>query len=316
MAGGTGTPRAGRHGPGTGGRAGVAVPVRAQVRTGTADLVPDPGRPGGWSLLVDGVDQSYVDLADPGYLRYPYVRWFAAVAALAAPAGGPLAVLHLGGGALCLPRYLATVRPGSRQRVIEHDGELVDLVRRVLPLPRGAGVRVRVDDARQAVAASPPARYDLVVCDVFSAARMPAGVATVEFAELVRRVLRPGGRYVVNLADAPPLSATRVHAATLRHAFPQVCLLAAAGMLRGRRYGNVVLAAGTAAGVLDPPRLARLVAAGDPPAQLLAGAELDRFVAGARPARDEPVPAGPGDGPADRVAAGGNRSWPGSVRST
>jgi spermidine synthase len=45
--------------------------------------------------------------------------------------------LHLGGGALTLPRYLAHTRPGSRQLVAEVDDALTDLVREHLPLPPG-----------------------------------------------------------------------------------------------------------------------------------------------------------------------------------
>ena len=41
------------------------APVRAPVTFGEAELRPDPARPQGWTLLLDGVPQSYVDLADP-----------------------------------------------------------------------------------------------------------------------------------------------------------------------------------------------------------------------------------------------------------
>ena len=39
--------------------------VSAPVGFGVAELVPDPAHPRAWTLLVDGVPQSYVDLADP-----------------------------------------------------------------------------------------------------------------------------------------------------------------------------------------------------------------------------------------------------------
>ncbi|MGC5031181.1 spermidine synthase [Micromonospora sp. DT229] len=251
------------------------------------ELVVDPARPTGRTLLAGGVEQSYVDLEDPGYLHFEYVRRMAAVADLAVPGGQPLEVLHLGGGALTLPRYLAATRPGSIQTVIERDPAVVDLVARELP-PTPAGIEVRVADAREAVVAAPTEAYDLVLADIYRAARMPPHVTTTAFAAEVARVLRPDGIYLVNVTDLPPLVLTRVQAATLRAVFAEVCVVADRRMLRGRRYGNVVLVA-----ALRPDRLplARLAvrALRDPlPGGLLHGPALDTFIAGARPRTDDP----------------------------
>ena len=97
-------------------------------------------------LLIDGVPQSHVDLEDPRYLDFEYVRRIGHVIDETAPAGQPLRVLHLGAGALTLARYVAATRPGSRQLAVEVDAALVDLIR--LRLPLDAKVRVRVGDAR------------------------------------------------------------------------------------------------------------------------------------------------------------------------
>ncbi|MFI7492175.1 spermidine synthase [Micromonospora echinaurantiaca] len=249
------------------------------------ELVADPARPGGRTLLAAGVEQSYVDVTDPRHLHFEYVRRMAAVADLAAPAGRPLAVLHLGGGALTLPRYLAATRPGSAQLVVEREPAVVELVTRELPaLP--PQVRIEVADARAALADAPTGRYDLVLADIYRAARMPGHVTTVEFAAEAARVLRPDGIYLVNVTDLPPLVFARVQVATLRAAFADVCLVADRRMLRGRRYGNLVLAAARRPGRLPVGRLA-VVALRDPvPGGVLHGPALDTFVAGARPATD------------------------------
>ncbi|MBO4208805.1 spermine synthase [Micromonospora echinofusca] len=248
-------------------------------------LVPDRTRPGGRILLADGVPQSYVDVTDPTYLHFEYVRRIAATIDVSAPAGVPLRALHLGGGALTLPRYLGATRPDSAQVVVERDPAVVELVARELPaLP--ATVAVRVADARAAVAAEPADGFDLVVADVYQAARMPAHVGTVEFVREVARVLRPDGVYLVNLTDLPPLVFSRVQAATLREVFAEVCLIGARRMLGGRRYGNLVLAGYHRAGRLPLERLASRLARDPEPGGLRHGAELTTFVAGARPARD------------------------------
>jgi spermidine synthase len=262
------------------------APVVAPVTFGTAEIRPDSRRPAGWTVLVDGVDQSYVDLADPRYLAYPYIRRLAGVLDVVAPAGVPIRVLHLGGGGLTLPRYVAATRPRSPQVVVERDPALVALVGRILPLPAAAAVEVRVGDARAAVDTATGDGYDVVVADVFAAARMPDSVAGAGFAAAVARLLRPHGLLGMNLTDLPPLAWSRAQTATLRSAFGDVALLAEAGMLRGRRAGNVVLVAGH--GDLPVGRLAAAAARDAEPGRVLHGPTLDAFVVGARPRRDTP----------------------------
>jgi spermidine synthase len=251
---------------------------------GSAHIVADWRRPGAWLLMIDGVAQSYVDLADPEHLEFVYMRRVAAVIDAAAPAGRPLRVLHLGGGAYTLPRYVAAVRPGSAQVVIERDAALAAAVERELPLPAGAGIEVRIDDARRAVESAPPGGYDLVVADVYEGGRMPGSVATAEFAAAAFEVLGPGGTYVVNVTDLPPLAFSRRQAATARSAFPDVCVLAEPGLLRGRRFGNVVVAARRGPDGLPVARISRHV-----DATVLHGPDLDEFLAGARALTDAEV---------------------------
>ncbi|MGR6319188.1 fused MFS/spermidine synthase [Micromonospora soli] len=249
------------------------------------EIVVDRARPTGRTLLAAGVEQSYVDVADPRYLHFEYVRRMAAVIDLAAPRRRPLTALHLGGGALTLPRWLATTRPGSPQRVVERDPAVVELVARQLaPVP--PEVVVTVGDARDAVTTAAADAYDLVLADVYRAARMPRHVASVEFVAAVARVLRPDGIYLVNVTDLPPLVFSRTQVAALRAVFADVCLIADRRMLRGRRYGNLVLAAAHRPDRLPVRRLVAR-AAGDPvPGGVLHGSTLDAFVGGTRPATD------------------------------
>lgn len=255
-----------------------------QVDTGLAELVPDPDRAGSWTLLLDGAPQSHVDLTDPTHLEFEYVRRLAAAVDLIAPAGEPLRVLHLGGGALTLPRYVSATRPLSTQRVSEVDGALVELVRRALPWPSDARLRVRVEDARAVLTSTREASYDVVVADVFSGARTPAHLTSVEYAAEVARVLRPSGWYLANLADGPPLRHARGQVATVRSVLPRACLVGDAAVLRGRRYGNLVLVAGRSTPPV--PELTRRAAGDWFPGRVVAGDELDRFAGGAQIVRD------------------------------
>ena len=223
----------------------------ADAATPHARIVVDTARPSGRTLVLDGVEASYVDLADPTHLEFPYVRRLADVVDVAAPAGTPLDVLHLGGGGCTLPRYIAATRPGSRADVVELHPEVARLAREDL----GAAMRIRTGDARAAVEAAPRRHYDLVVTDVFHGPHVPRHLTTREFLAAVRRTLRPAGVYAVNLIDEKPLRAARRATATILEAFPETILLAPRAVLAGRRTGNLVLAA--AARTLPIARLRR-----------------------------------------------------------
>lgn len=240
---------------------------------------------GGWQLVVDGTPQSHVDPERPQLLVYEYVQQIGHVVDALPP--GPLTAVHLGAGALTIPRYVDATRPGSRQQVIELEPALVELVREVAPLPRGASVRVRYGDAREQLPRLPGGlrgAVDLVVVDVFSGSQTPAHVTTVEFHELVRALLAPHGVVVVNVADDRTLQFVRRQLAALAEVHGAVAAVADPGMLKGRRFGNVVAVAG--AELPDVEAIGRALRRDPLPGKVMHGAELVRFLGGALPARD------------------------------
>ena len=286
-----------RRDPGPAGREGD--------RVAGPELLRDADRRAAWMLLIDGVPQSHVDLDDPGYLDFEYVRRIGHVIDEAAPAGQPLRVLHLGAGALTLARYVAATRPGSPQLAVEVDAALVDLIRLRLP-PRNPRLRVRVGDARAELERLRPGSFDVVIADVFAGGRTPAHLTSAEFWAAARRVVHGTSRgsgdsrgsrdgvVAANVADGPPLAHTRAQVATARSVFPHACLIADAAVLRGRRFGNLVLAASP-----EPLPVDALIrrTAGDPmPGRVVYGADLTRFTAGAKAVTDAtavPSPAAP-----------------------
>lgn len=238
--------------------------------------------PGSWTLYVDGTPQSHVEIERPEWLGFEYVRRIGHAADLVRAEGEPITAVHLGGGALTLPRYVIATRPGSRQQVVELESELVELVREHLPLPRGAQLRIRHGDAREVVAKLPgglDGAVDLAVVDIFSGARTPAHVTSVEFYGLIAPRLAPGGILAVNVADGAGLAFARSQAATLAHVFAHTAIAADASMLKGRRFGNVVMYASNAPLPFD--EMPRRLASDPAPAKLVEGDELRRFIAGA-----------------------------------
>jgi spermidine synthase len=257
--------------------------VDAEVDHGYAQLLGDPDRSQGWTLLLDGTAQSHVDLEDPTHLEFEYVRRLGHVVDLMAPQAMPQRVLHLGGGAWTLARYVATTRPRSTQQVIEVDAALVDLVSSRLPAD-GLGIDVIVGDARAMLTRAVPGSVDLLVLDVFAGARTPAHLTSTQFLESAAAALAPDGVYAANVADGGDLRFARSQVAAAVARFTDVALLASPDVLHGRRFGNIVLIGSAAELPVDG--LVRR-AAGDPfPARVLAGDDVRRFAADACPPSD------------------------------
>ncbi|MCH5674568.1 spermidine synthase [Streptomyces gilvus] len=262
-----------------------SIPVSRTTDFGVVKLMPDVDRERAWLLTVDGAPQSYVDLDEPEHLEFEYARRLGHVLDLVAEPGRPLDVLHLGGGALTLPRYLAVTRPGSRQDVVEADRGLLELVVEHLPLPAGASVALHGADARAWLETAPADSADVIVADVFGGSRVPAHLTSLTYAREAERVLRGTGVYLANLADSTPFAFLRSQLATFAAAFEHLVLIAEPAVLRGRRFGNTVLVA--AHHPLDTATLSRRTASDAFPARVEHGPGLRKFIADARPVRDE-----------------------------
>ncbi|HYI34167.1 MAG TPA: fused MFS/spermidine synthase, partial [Glaciibacter sp.] len=252
-----------------------------------AVIEPDRFTPGSYQLIVDGTPQSHVNVEHPGELFFEYVQRIGHVIDLLGDPGEPITAVHLGGGALTLPRYVEATRPGSRQQVVELESDLIDFVRACLPWDKRAQLRVRHGDAREVLGKLPAGlrgAVDLVVVDIFSGARTPAHVTSREFYELAAPLLSPRGLLTVNVADGPGLAFARGQAATLAAVFPHVIGLAETQVLKGRRFGNIVFVAAHTPINLD--WVQRLLAGGPHPAKVIQGAELKQFMATASVSTD------------------------------
>ncbi|MFA9276460.1 MAG: spermidine synthase [Rhodoluna sp.] len=247
-----------------------------------ATIEPDPYQDGAFILEVDGTPQSHVFIDDPGELFFEYIRRIGHVLDQVSAPGQPITAVHLGGGALTLPRYIEATRPGSRQQVVELEQDLIDFVREHLPLQRNANIRIRYGDAREVMGKLPTGLHgnvDVVIVDVFSGARTPAHVTSVEFYREAAKLLSPTGVLIVNVADGPGLAFARGQAATLQAVLPNVIALAETQVLKGRRFGNVVLVGSGDESIGH--WLPRLLAGGPHPAKAVEGAEMKQFIANA-----------------------------------
>ncbi|WP_314193440.1 fused MFS/spermidine synthase [uncultured Arthrobacter sp.] len=268
------------------------------IDTGDCELIADQDNSTGWLLRINGVMSSHIDLADPLFLDFEYMRWMSALIESRWPTESRprLRGLHLGGGACSLARYFHAAYPDARQVVVELDGKLAEYVRRWFDLPKAPLLRLRVGEARAVTETLTPDTRDFIIRDVFAGAVTPYPLTTAEFNTHVRRVLAPGGIYVVNSGDGPDLKNAREEAATIAAAFGHTIIIADPAMLKGRRYGNMVMA-GSDHPFEDDPQLARRLLGGAVPAHIWDDAKVRAFAAGAQVRHDPRPPAEPAPQP-------------------
>ncbi|HZX03527.1 fused MFS/spermidine synthase [Kribbella sp.] len=213
-------------------------------RTGSGLASVEAEHDGTFVLRIDGSPQSQVDLADPTHLSFEYMRRIGDVVDAIAPRRQPIAVVHVGGAALSLPRYVAATRPRSRQIVLEPDEDLTEFVREALPLPKRSGIKVRPATGRAGITELYDDSMDLLILDAFEHEAVPPNLVTTEFFTECARVLRPTGVLVANLIDGQSgLPFIRRTAATVASAIGPGVALAERKILRGKAFGNVILVA-------------------------------------------------------------------------
>ena len=202
----------------------------------------DPKDPNDRILVLDRLFHARVDLADPTDIEFAYVRRFAdAAGPYLDGLDRPADVLHVGGGGFTFPRYLEATRTVRRQTVLELDPKVLAVAREQLGLQPSPTIEVVVGDARRSIEGVPDDSVDLVVGDAFGGLAVPWHLTTSEFLDEIVRVLRPGGMYVMNLIDYPPLGFVRAEAATSARRFEHVAVISGRSTLAGLGGGNVVL---------------------------------------------------------------------------
>lgn len=242
-----------------------------------ARIVPDEFDDG-WVLEINGDVQSHVDPNRPTLIRYEYLRRIGNVLDACWSPNQPIRALHLGAGALTLPRYLQATRPGSTQTVVEFEPDLIPLVTSELPLPAGTDLTVLTGDARSELQAMEGQHFDAIVLDIFTGANTAAHLTGEDFYRELLGRLSERGVLLVNIGDDDGLQFFAQQARALNNVaqdagYRGAWTLAEASILACRISGNAVLAAGAGLPTDDDQIEAlrsRLSAAGPHPASTLA----------------------------------------------
>jgi spermidine synthase len=274
----------------------VDGPCQWETAYSCATVVEDPDNASGRILRLDQLSHSYVDLDDPTYLDFRYIRDFVAVVEAQAP-DGPLVTLGVGGGGFTMPRYFAATRPGSENLVYEIDDALVDIGRRELGLDPDAyapsTISIVTEDARIAlqyrVEDTDEAAFDVVIGDAFSGTTVPWHLTTVEFIDNLEATMAPDGTYIMNVIDFGNRDFIRAEVVTAREVFANVAVLAPAAYFDDPNTGGNFVVVATDADI-DRSTIEANLARRDSTSIVLDGAELDRWVGDASILTDDFAP--------------------------
>jgi spermidine synthase len=175
--------------------------------------------------------QSSMILADPARLDLRYSQTMAAALALHPD---PREVLLIGLGGASIPKFLQKYYPELELDIVELDPDVVRVCQDYFEFRGNAKTRVFVMDGRMYLKRAEK-QYDLILLDAYAADHIPFHLTTVEFIQLVKSHLKPGGVVASNLWEKAINRFYLAELKTFQATFPQVYLLPAA------QTGNIIV---------------------------------------------------------------------------
>ena len=172
-------------------------------------------------LRFDSSFQSGMWLDRPFATRFGYTDYFNLGLAYNPDARNVLFV-GLGGGSA--PKRMWRDFPNLELQVVELDPVVADVAYEYFRLPRSPRLDVEIEDGRRFLA-DDDRRWDVIALDVFYADSIPFHMTTIEFLEVLRSRLAPGGVVVVNAIGSVRGGSSRLFRSlfkTYATAFPTV----------------------------------------------------------------------------------------------
>jgi SAM-dependent methyltransferase len=120
-------------------------------------------------------------------------------------------ILFLGCGGGLAPRQFRRAYPLAQIDVVEISERVLELAQRWFDFVPDQRLRCHVTDGRTYLESLPDGALDIVISDVWSAGDVPVRFVSKEYWSELRRVLRPGGCTVANLAGIPTAHEDPIH---------------------------------------------------------------------------------------------------------
>jgi spermidine synthase len=174
-------------------------------------------------LRFESSFQSGMYRADPFRTRYRYTDYLQLALAYN-PGARNVLFIGLGGGSA--QKRVWRDFPNLQLQVVELDPVVVDVAYRYFRLPHSPRLRVQAEDGRRYLARTKK-KWDAIIIDAYFSDSLPFHLTTVEFLELVRSRLAPGGVVASNLIGAVAGEGSKLFRSmyrTYRAAFPTVAV--------------------------------------------------------------------------------------------
>ncbi len=174
-------------------------------------------------LRFESSFQSGMYLDDPYRTRYRYTDYLQLPLAYR-PGLKNILFIGLGGGSV--QKRIWRDFPRVDLQVVELDPTVRDVAFRYFDLPRSPRLDVTVEDGRRFLARD-DRRWDAIIIDAYFSDSLPFHLTTVEFLELVRSRLTPGGVVASNLIGAVKGEGSQLFRSiykTYRTVFPSVAV--------------------------------------------------------------------------------------------
>jgi spermidine synthase len=149
-------------------------------------------------LRFDSSFQSGMYLDDPFRTRFAYTDYMQLGLAYEPNARK---VLMIGLGGASTQKRIWRAFPNVELTTVELDPDVVETAYKWFELPHDRRLPVEVDDGRRFLQRTDE-RYDVIMVDAFYADGVPFHLATLEFVELMRERLTPGGVIATNVIGA------------------------------------------------------------------------------------------------------------------
>jgi spermidine synthase len=154
------------------------------------------------ALVLDHLIHSYTALDDPFHLEYEYIRLYEELVRWQTMDKKAFKVLFIGGGGYTFPRFLEAKYPEALIDVVEIDPEVSRVARTYLGISDKGRIRTFNEDARWFVMnCKESGIYDFIFGDAFNDLSIPYHLTTKEFAQELKRLLKPDGLYLANVID-------------------------------------------------------------------------------------------------------------------
>lgn len=138
-------------------------------------------------------------LDDAARSGWPYLELFHLAAARAARRER---ALFVGCGGAVSAHQFASVYPGIRSDIVEHEPGVVALAREFFALDAIPDATVHIADGAEFIARAAAATWDVVVIDAYDAVGFSAAFSERRFIVALSRALRPGGALALNVIGA------------------------------------------------------------------------------------------------------------------